>query len=287
MKKISAFVALASVMVFSVTYAATPSITELLQNASFGYSDTDKISVETIDTSKITLVSPIIRDIGGDYVQIYRTTYSPYLIEDLELMDTQTLSTTMKSIDTRLRSGEPSVKIMLGVEDGLTASETYYVMVTPVDMYDALGTSSQQLCFNLEKELYAMGDDCLTFKEEHSSATTNAELEHNAPRADMSLANITHTINGNTVSLGWTRVEGSDKIDIFLFDPSVEKFVRLDSVKMSDEKYDYVMKWDGEHIFRFIPLDGGREYDYNVQAMRTSTEEPKKEEKPVVTPVQV
>lgn len=282
MKKIFAFVALASVTVFSVTTAATPSITELLQNASFGYSDTDKMSVETIDTSMITLRSPIIKDIGGDYVQIYRTTYSPYLVEDLALMDTQTLSTTMKSKDTKLQSGEEYMKITLGVEDGLEVSETYYLMVTPIDMYDDLGTSSQQICFNLEQELYAMGDDCLTFKKEHSVSTTNTDLEHSAAGADMSLANVTHTINGNTITLKWTKVEGSDKVDIFLFDTSAEKYIRLDSVKMSDEKYDYVMKWDGEHIFRFVPLDWGKEIVYNVQAMKTSEKEPDKKD-PVIT----
>jgi hypothetical protein len=287
MKKILIFVALSLVAMSAVTTAAPSSIAELLQDASFGYNDTAKLSVDTIDTSMITLTSPIIRDIGGNYVTEYRITYSPYLVEDLAVMDTQTLSTILKTKETRLKSGEEDVKFTLGVDDGLDTTGTYYLMVTPIDMYDDLGKSSQQVCFNLEQELYAIGDGCLTFAADHSAAATtpaSTDTEHYVSTADMSLANISHTIDGNTVTLQWTAVGGNPDIDIFVFDTSIEKYVRLATVKMSDEKYTYVMKWDGEHIFRFVPLDGGKEMVYNVQAMKTSPNEPEKKD-PVITTV--
>ena len=292
MKKILSLVALTSILMLSVANAAMLSIPELLKDASFGYDSINRVFVDSIDTAKITLRSPIIRDIGGEYVIDYKTTYSTYLIEDLVLMSTQELSTVMKAKDTRFGGGKDYVEITLGVSDGLTADETYYLLVTPLDMYDVPGTTSPQICFNLEQQSYAVGDECLNFKKEHQVADptpTSTPTEHSAAGADMSLANVTHTINGNTITLRWTRLVGSDKVDIFVWDMSAERYIRAVTARMSDERYDYSMKWDGEHIFRFVPLEGaGREIVYNVNAMRTSEKEPDKEPEkkpdPIVPP---
>jgi hypothetical protein len=35
--------------------------------------------------------------------------------------------------------------------------------VAPLDIYDDVGTSSEQVCFNLSQEKYEVGDKCLFF----------------------------------------------------------------------------------------------------------------------------
>jgi len=69
----------------------------------------------------------------------------------------------------------------------------------------------------------------------------------------MSLAYITHTITNNKVTLRWTAVDGSDKVDIFLWNPMNEMFERLSSINMTDEAYMFTLTRNGEYIVNFIP----------------------------------
>jgi hypothetical protein len=108
--------------------------------------------------------------------------------------------------------------------------------------------------------------------EDHAAAVSNV---------DLALANITHTITGNVITLKWTAIDGVDNMDIFVFDPKEESWIRLGEVKMSAEQYAYTMARDGEHIFNFKPLNGGKEFRYNVNATRSE------EETPEIQPVQV
>jgi len=78
----------------------------------------------------------------------------------------------------------------------------------------------------------------------------------------MNLANISHTITNNRVTLRWTAVPGSDKIDLFLFNPTSGVFERLSLVNMSAENYTFTLTRNGEYIVNFIPNNGGTEYRY-------------------------
>jgi hypothetical protein len=69
----------------------------------------------------------------------------------------------------------------------------------------------------------------------------------------MSLANVTHTITSNRATLRWTAVDGSDKVDIFLWNPTSELFERLSSVNMSAESYTFALTRNGEYIVNFMP----------------------------------
>lgn len=89
----------------------------------------------------------------------------------------------------------------------------------------------------------------------------------------MSLANISHSCNpdcntpvqGNkTITLSWIAVAGSDTVDIFLQDSTNGAFNKLATVNMSDEKYTLQTNTNGEHIFKFIPNNGGTEVNYTV-----------------------
>jgi hypothetical protein len=72
----------------------------------------------------------------------------------------------------------------------------------------------------------------------------------------MSLANITHTITNNNATLRWTAIDGSDKIDIFAYNPTSGIFERLASVNMSDESYTFALTRNGEYIITFVPNNG-------------------------------
>jgi hypothetical protein len=82
--------------------------------------------------------------------------------------------------------------------------------------------------------------------------------------------------------LKWTAIDGVDNMDIFVFDIKEGSYIRLGEVKMSDEQYSYIMARDGEHIFNFKPLNGGKEFSYNVNAARSEEKKPE-----VIQPVQV
>jgi hypothetical protein len=82
----------------------------------------------------------------------------------------------------------------------------------------------------------------------------------------MSLANISHTTTQNRATLRWTAVDGSDKVDIFLWNPTSEVFERLTSINMSDEKYEFTLTRNGEYLVNFMPNNGGTEFRYSFLA---------------------
>ena len=103
----------------------------------------------------------------------------------------------------------------------------------------------------------------------------------------MSLAYIQHTIAQNKVKLSRTAVAGSDKVDIFLFNPTSSLFERLASINMADEKYEFTLTRNGEYILNFMPNNGGTEYRYTfvangVIATPTPTGTVKKTVKPTI-----
>lgn len=82
----------------------------------------------------------------------------------------------------------------------------------------------------------------------------------------MSLAHISHTITQNRATLRWTSIDGSDKVDIFLWNPTTKVFDRLSSVNMSAETYTFTLTRNGEYLVNFMPNNGGTEYRYTFTA---------------------
>ncbi|HBB04161.1 TPA: hypothetical protein DCZ39_04695 [Patescibacteria group bacterium] len=82
----------------------------------------------------------------------------------------------------------------------------------------------------------------------------------------MSLAHVTHSITSNKATLRWTAVDGSNQLDIFLWNPTSQAFERLSSVNMSDESYTFTLTRNGEYIINVIPNNGGTEYRYTFVA---------------------
>lgn len=103
--------------------------------------------------------------------------------------------------------------------------------------------------------------------------TATPALLHEAAGANMALANISHSCNpdcaiaykgSKKITLSWIAVAGSTNVDIFLQDETNGVFNRLATVNMSDEKYELQTSKNGEHIFKFVPDNGGTEVHYTV-----------------------
>jgi hypothetical protein len=80
----------------------------------------------------------------------------------------------------------------------------------------------------------------------------------------MNLANVTcvYTATQKKVNCRWTAVNGSDSVDIFLFNPTSEVYEKLTTISMSAESYEFTATRNGEHIIKFMPNNGGREKVY-------------------------
>lgn len=215
----------------------------------FGYdSSSQTISVDSITTSKIVIKSPVIQDELGNKIKKYTVMISKYplsqILDDVDLLDdSQEKTFEFTSLGTQITM-ELSTSI-----DGLLASQIYYVSVIPKDDNGILGEISNELRFKLATQ--TSGDGSADESATHASAGAN-----------MTLANVRHTISSNKATLRWTAVDGSDTVDIFLWNPTSEVFERLTSVKMSDETYTFTLTRNGEHIVNFMPNNDGTEYRY-------------------------
>ncbi|HCY20346.1 TPA: hypothetical protein DIC40_00440 [Patescibacteria group bacterium] len=69
----------------------------------------------------------------------------------------------------------------------------------------------------------------------------------------MTLANITHGINGSTITLRWISINGSSTIDLSVMTPGSSSFNRVATINMNDESYSFVASRNGEYIFQFTP----------------------------------
>jgi hypothetical protein len=100
----------------------------------------------------------------------------------------------------------------------------------------------------------------------------NDEQEHNAACAWMNLANVTHTVNWNTITLKWTSLWDGSTVQVAIFDPDEEIYKPLWSAKMDDEKFSYEMKWDWEQNFSLT--NWCKEVYYKVDAKRDTPVQP-------------
>ena len=82
----------------------------------------------------------------------------------------------------------------------------------------------------------------------------------------MDLANVSHTVNNNTITLRWTAVDG-DVVQIAIFDQNEEIYKSLGSAKMSDERFTYAMQRDGEQ--NFMLTNGCKEVYYKADARKS------------------
>ncbi len=213
----------------------------------FGYTISQKISVDQIAIDRITINSPVIQDELGNPIRKYTVMFSQYPLS--QILDNLALIDHAKEKTFEFTTVGTSVNMQLIASvDGIVPTSVYYLSVIPKDTNGFLWQISNEIRFKLATQQWG----------EWSTSTG----VHTAAGANMSLAHISHTITNNRATLRWTAVPGSDKIDLFLFNPTSWVFERLSLVNMSDENYTFTLTRNGEYIVNFIPNNGGTEYRY-------------------------
>ncbi len=279
MKKLFSFIlwALFAISLFSVSFgdSVLDYLDDLGGTVLFGYSSTEQISVDSIDSSSITIESPVLEDEFEDIISDYTLMYEEYplidVLDDPSLLD----YSREKNFSNLDLVWENNFTMELDTGDDIDDETIYYVVAVPKDDAWSLWEISNEICFRLYDSLYWEWDEC----------EDAGEVGH-AAWADMNLANVSHTINWDSVTLRWIAVNGSDEIDIFLRNEDQGTFSKLATVDMDDESYSFTISENGEHIVKFIPNNGWVEKNYTFNAMWIGDGEP--EPTPTtVTPVVV
>ena len=227
-------------------------IDTLNDDISFGYTLSQKVSVEEISVNKIVIKSPVIQDELGNVIKKYTVIFSQYPLS--EMMDSISLIDEAREKTFEFTTvGADVLMDFTTTTDGISPSSVYYLSVIPKDEHNIFWELSNEIRFKLATQTY--GDWVHTDNSAHTAAGAN-----------MSLANITHTITNNNATLRWTAIDGSDKIDIFAYNPTSGIFERLASVNMSDESYTFALTRNGEYIINFVPNNGWTEYRYTFIA---------------------
>ncbi len=269
MKKLISIFAV-GILLFGITSAATWDLRDWMDNLSaeipFGYAVTQKITVDQISVNKIVIKSPVIEDELGVTIKKYTVMYSQYPLSQI-LETTSLLDQSKEKTFDFTTVGTGITMELTATTDGIDPNIVYYLSVIPKDENGILGEISNEIWFKLATQTSWEGN-----------VTTDTTV-HTAAGANMSLANVTHTITSNRATLRWTAVDGSDKVDIFLWNPTSELFERLSSVNMSAESYTFALTRNGEYIVNFMPNNWGTEYRYTfvangINATSTSTTTP-------------
>ncbi|PID34628.1 MAG: hypothetical protein CR971_02200 [candidate division SR1 bacterium] len=300
MKKVIAglLVVLSTVTIFS--YAQESNITnyanQLLGGSTdlFGYKDGNNVEVKTISKNGITFQSPILKNEANDTITNYEVLYGPHTVEEI-LNNDSSLFGTLQTKKVVYTGTDTTLSFTLDTtEHALDTESIYYTYIVPKDISDMPGVVSKEFCFNLKYQIYGLGDECITKVEE--AKKTEKELVHNAAGADMELANVSHTVDGKTITLTWTAIDGSNTLEFFLLNEDATndddvKWEKLGTADMMDQKY--VFQYDGAHSTNVLikPDNGGQEkvYDLNFtpsvekqEPVAKPTPEPKK---PAITVV--
>lgn len=225
----------------------------------FGYNKDQEISVSSISATGLTINSPVIVDELWAKISKYTLMFSEYPLS--EILDNAALLDQSKEKTFEFTSPWTTVNMRLDVAtDWLVASKLYYVSIIPKNANWILWEISNEIRFKLSDQSY--GEWANTWTNLHSSAW-----------ADMNLANVSHTVSSNKVTLRWTAVDWSDNVDIFLRDPTWERFNKLWTVAMTAERYEFTINRNWEFIVNFMPDNDGAEkrYTFTVTWLRTTT----------------
>ena len=271
------------ISLFSLCGMVSADFPSAREGISLGYWEEQQPYVTEITNKMIKFTSPILTDAGDDKYVRYLFYYSPNLLLKENESDAQriVLPRITDANDTKFDFEFP------GTEEGIDLTQDYYGYFVPIDSFDLAGTESKMFCFNLERGEYKEGDDCYTFKKEPDPEPVEQEeiISHNSSSVvDMSMANISHTLDGNVVTFRWTALEGSDKVDIFSITDTSNGKHKVGSPKMTDELFSYTLPEEWEYVFEFRPSDGGKEIRYTINYKKPEDKEKKVEKVTIKTP---
>lgn len=300
MKKTLSVAALAVVGLTSLTYAAQPllSLDRVFGDTfDFGYTENQNITVQGFGTGEFIVTTPFLKDAVDASVETYslvlgKQPMAQYATGENALgLRTELIGIDYQPTEEDRTLAEYSIRI---ATTELEVGNSYYGMIVPMDDNIQEGRPSKEFCFNPSTSEYAEGVACATFGksvDEHSAAPVeNAqESEHDAAGADMRLADISHSVVGNTITLTWTALPQSSSVEIRLFNKEQADYITLATVPMSQQRFEYAVDANTqEYLFAFIPRDSkGKEirYDVNVR-QEAASETPVIEATPKVGPVE-
>jgi len=229
------------------------------------YADSTAISCEV--NNGITITSSIVEDSTMDKANVYNLFFSPYRVEQIKSSDPSVDVSKIMMKKVEIGDSDSDVKFEIPSSE-ISSNTVYYGFISPADMFDVVGTPSKEICFNLDSNKCLQAAAC----DGIGAATETFGWEvadHPAACVWMDLANVTHVVNGNTLTLKWSSIEG-DVVEIAIFDPESEVYKSLWTAKMSDEKFDYNMQWDGEQ--NFMLTNWCKEVYYKADAKRWEEE---------------
>lgn len=271
---ISAFAGIANWLAISDIFTnGEPSVntayTQLLNNYSPEWWYLDGISLTCdINNGNLTITSPTIKDSIDETAPAYRLFLSPYRISQIKDGEPSVDNSNINMFEQKIESNVAELNFKLSKND-ISDTQAYYWFITPLDMYDEVWTPSKEICFHISKNVCMLDTECDTFdlvvnpapaepeKDTTPEVTTqdpepeaNPEETHgSAECVSMEYANVRHTSDGKNITLTWTAVDGWGDVDIAIFNPNDEVFEKIATVKMSDEKYVYPMRWNGVQNF--------------------------------------
>lgn len=204
------------------------------------------MSVSCDASNGIHISSPLVEDATMDEVNIYDLFLSPYRMDQLKSWDPAV--DTSKIIVKKVEVGEGADSADFNISsDDVNPNTVYYGFISPVDLFDVIGTPSEEICFQLAGDVCSQGTACDTIKNNNGWWD---EPQHFSGCVWMDYAEISSTVNGDILTITWTPVDG-DTVEIAVFDPEEEVYKSLWAVAMSDQKFEYKMQRDGEQNFRF------------------------------------
>jgi hypothetical protein len=122
----------------------------------FGYTISQKVTVDSITVDHIVLKSPVIQDELGNKIKKYTVMFSQYplsqILEDTTLLD----QSKEKTFDFTTVNTEITMELK-ATEDGINTNNVYYVSIIPKDNNGILGEISNELRFKLATQKYGEG----------------------------------------------------------------------------------------------------------------------------------
>lgn len=239
---------------------------------SWWYSNSDSITCDG-DNGTITIKSPVLADSLLYEAPAYRIFLSPYRISKLSSNDLNVDKSKIIMKEVKRDGSSDEINFTLSASDGLSEDQAYFGFIVPINDYDEIGIPSREVCFKIANNS-CMWDEACDALDNVSNIELWWEVSDSHQSAWncvwMDMANVSHTIDGNKLTLTWTAVPDGDNVEIAIFDKDAEEYRSLWTVPMSDEKFEYTLEWDGEQNFSLT--NGCRELRYKADAKATPTE---------------
>ena len=237
---------------------------------SWWYSSSNSITCDG-ENWVISIESPVIADALLYEAPAYRIFLSPYRVSKLSSNDLNVDTSKIIMKEVKRDASSDKINFTLSTSDWLSEDQAYFGFIVPINDYDEIGTPSREVCFKISNNSCMWDEAC-----DALDNVSNIELwwQVSEPYGSncvwMDMANVSHTIDGNKLTLTWTAVPDGDTVEIAIYDKDAEDYRTLKTVPMSDEKFEYTLEKSGEQNFALT--NGCGELRYKADAKVTPTE---------------